>query len=183
MSITDLINLADRHQLVLVGVFVVIPLLAWLLSRLHKPDGGANAPWKYAYALLVYVTCVPGMFAGVITAYSLFFSRDNLMQVSLPVYFLPIVSMVVTLVFIRRAVSFKDVPGFDRLSGLMTLVGCSFAIALAIQKTNIFLFFGGSIDRFFMLAIGIFALLKWGMLMLFRRREDPKPERPKISGP
>jgi hypothetical protein len=88
----------------------------------------------------------------------------------------------VTLVFIRRAVSFNDVPGFDRLSGLMTLVGCSFAIALVIQKTNIFVFFGGSIDQLFVLAIGVFALLKWGTVLLFRRREDRKPERPKFPG-
>jgi hypothetical protein len=182
MSITDLIELADTHQLVLVAIFFVIPLFAWFVGQMHPPQNGAAAPWKYVYALLVYLTCIPGMFSGVITAYSLFFSRDNLLHVSLPVYVLPIVSMVATLVFIRRSVSFNDVPGFDRLSGLMTLVGCSFAIALAIQKTNIFLFFGGSIDRLFVLAIGVFALLKWGTAMLFRRREEPKPERPKFPG-
>ena len=182
MSIRDLINLADSHQLVLIGVFVGIPLLAWLFGRMLKPGAGATAPWKYVYAVLVYLTCVPGMFSSVITAYALFFNRDNLLQVSLTVYILPIVSMVVTLVFIRRSVSFKDVPGFDRLSGLMTLVGCSFAIALAIQKTNLFVFFGGSIDMLFVLAIGVFALLKWGTAMLFRRSEDPKPERPKFPG-
>ncbi|MBK9991158.1 MAG: hypothetical protein IPP19_10585 [Verrucomicrobia bacterium] len=182
MSISDLINLASGHQLVLVAVFVLIPLLAWVVGRLHRPGEGRTTPWKYAYAVLVYLTCVPGMFASVITAHSLFFSRENLLHVSLPVYFLPIFSMVVTLMFIRRAVSFDDVPGFDRLSGLMTLVGVSFAIALAIQKTNIFVFFGGSIDRLFVLAIAVFALLKWGSAMLFRRREDPKPERPKFPG-
>ena len=103
------------------------------------------------------------MFASVLTAYTLFISRENLLDVNPLVYFLPVVSMVVTLVFIRKNVSFDEVPGFDRLSGLMVMVGCSFAVALAIQKTNIWIFFGGSIERLFILAAGVFALLKWGL--------------------
>jgi len=72
------------------------------------------------------------------------------------------------------------VPGFDRLSGLMVMIGCSFAIALVIQKTRIFIFFGGSIERLFGLAIGVFALLKWGMYMLFRSPAEPKKDAPKF---
>ena len=87
------------------------------------------------------------MFAGVLTAYALFFTKENLLDVSIVVYLLPIVSMVVTLVLIRKNVSFEDVPGFERLSGLMVMIACSFAIALVIQKTRIWIVFGGSIDR------------------------------------
>ena len=122
------------------------------------------------------------MFASVLTAYALFFGHENLLGVNLLVYFLPIVSMVVTLVFIRKSVPFDAVPGFDRLSGLMVMVGCSFAVALAIQKTNIWIFFGGSIERLLALAGGVFALLKWGTYVLFRRHEEPKQERPKFPG-
>jgi hypothetical protein len=90
--------------------------------------------------------------------------------------------MIATLALIRRNVDFALVPGFDRLSGLMVMIGCSFAIALAIQKTRIWIFFGGSIERLIALAVGIFALLKWGTHQFFRRREEPKPERPKFPG-
>ena len=83
---------------------------------------------------------------------------------------------------IRKNVSFDDVPGFDRLSGLMIMVGCSFAIALAVQKMRIFVFFGGSIDRLFLLAAGVFAILKWGTHLLFRRRDEPKQDVPKFPG-
>lgn len=182
MTIRELIQLAGQHPLVLVAAFIVPPLLAWLLGQMHERGRGGAAPWKYLYAVLVYLVCVPGMFAGVITAYSLFFSRENLLDANLLVYFLPIVSMIVTLVFIRKNVSFDEVPGFDRLSGLMVMVGCSFAIALAIQKTNIWIFFGGSIEKLFLLAAGVFALIKWGGYMFFRRHDEPKQERPKFPG-
>ena len=180
MTINELIAQAGQHSLVLAVVFVLLPVVAWLMGQIHQPGGGGAAPWKYVYAVLVYLACVPGMFAGVLTAYLLFFVHGNLLDVNPLIYFLPIAAMVVTLVFIRKKVTFDEVPGFDRLSGLMAMVGCSFAIALAIQKTNIFLFFGGSIERLFALALGVFALLKWGSHMLFRGRNDPKPDRPKF---
>lgn len=180
MTIRDLIDLAGQHPLVLLVAFLAPPLAAWLLGLMHPRGQGGTAPWKYFSAVLVYLTCVPGMFAGVITAYTLFFSRENLLDANLLVYFLPILSMVATLVFIRRNVPFDQVPGFDRLSGLMAMVGCSFAIALVIQKTNIWVFFGGSIEKLFILAAGVFALLKWGTSMLFRRGDEPKREPPAI---
>jgi hypothetical protein len=182
MTTRDLIQLSSQHSVALAITFLIPPLAAWLLGRLHGPNRGGSAPWNYFYSVLVYLVCIPGMFASVLTAYTVFFSHENLLDVNPLVYFLPIVSMIVTLVFIRKTVSFDEVPGFDRLSGLMVMVGCSFGIALAIQKTNIWIFFGGSIERLFILAAGVFAFLKWGTHMLFRRRDEPKTERPKFPG-
>ena len=182
MTTRDLILQADQHPVALTAALAAPPLVAWVVGRFHNRGQGGAGPWKYLYAALVYFACVPGMFAGVLTAYTLFFSRENLLDTNLLVYFLPIVSMIVTLVFIRKNVAFDEVPGFDRLSGLMVMVACSFAIALAIQKTKIWILFGGSIERLFILAAGIFGLLKWGAYMLFRRRDQPKTDRPKFPG-
>ncbi len=182
MTTRELIHLLDRQPAALAGVFVAVPVLAWLCGRLHQPGEGGRSPYKYIYTLLVYAACLPGMFAGVLTAYALFFSKENLMDVSLLVYILPIVSMVATLVLVRKSVTFEEVPGFDRLSGLMAMLGCSFAIALAIEKTRIFLFFGGSVEWLVALGLGVFALLKWGTYMLFRNRNEPRKEAPKLPG-
>lgn len=180
MTVRELIDLAGRHPLALVAAFLAPPLAAWLLGLMHPRGEGSLTPWKYFSAVLVYLACVPGMFACVITGYMLFFSRENLLDANLLVSFLPILSMVATLSLIRKSVPFDQVPGFDRLSGLMATVGCSFAIALAIQKTNIWIFFGGSIEKLFILAAGVFALLKWGTYMLFRRGDEPKREPPEF---
>src|SRR5678810_908161 len=182
MTTRDLIYAAGQHPLLLLLAFVAPPVLAWLAGWSLGKDQGRLSPWKYFYSVLVYLVCVPGMFAAVITAYTLFFSGENLLDANLLVYFLPIASMVATLVLIRKNVSFDEIPGFDHLSGLMVMVGCSFAIALAIQKTRIWVFFGGSIEKLFFLAAAIFALLKWGTYMLFRRRDEPRQELPKFPG-
>ena len=180
MTTREFIEFTDQQSWLLAAVFAASPLAAWLCGRLHGRETGGKTPWKYLYSALVYLACVPGLFASVLTAYTLFFTHENLLDVSLLVYIVPIASMVATLVLIRKSVSFDLVPGFDRLSGLMITIGCSFVIALAIQKTNIWLFFGGSIERLFVLAGGIFALMRWGTHMLFRRRDEPRLHFPKF---
>jgi len=182
MTTRELMQQADQHPLVLAAVFVAVPVVVWLLGQMHQKGKGGEAPWNYVYSVLVYLACVPGMFAAVISGYVLFFSRENFLDMSLLASVLPIVSMVVTLVLVRKNVPFDQVPGFNRLSGLMVMIGCSFAIALVIQKTNIWIFFGGSIERLLILAAGVFALLKWGTHALFRDRDEPKKEAPKFPG-
>jgi hypothetical protein len=182
MTTREFIQMAGQHWLVVVGAFVALPAGAWLCGVVHGRGNGSNSPWKYLYSVLVYFACVPGLFSAVLTGYTLFFSHENLLDLNPLVYLLPMASMVVTLLLVRQSVSFTQVPGFDRLSGLMVMIGCSFAIALAIQKTNIWIFFGGSIDRLFILAAGVFALLKWGTYALFRNRDEPKKEAPKFPG-
>lgn len=178
MTTRELIQWLGQHPLPLASIFLLLPLLSWLCGRLHGPDRGGEAPWKFLYAILVYLVCIPGMFAAVLTGYALFFTRENLLDANLLVYLLPLASMVVTLVLIRKSVSFDLVPGFDRLSGLMVMIGCSFGVALAIQKTNIWILFGGPIAQLFVIATAVFALLKWGTYSLFRKKDEPRMDPP-----
>jgi len=182
MTINDLIRLANGHVLVLLACFAVPPIVAWCCGALHGRGNGGNAPWKYIYSVLVYLVCIPGLLASVLTGYELFFRRADLLDVNLAVYFLPIVSMIVTLIFIHKTVNFENVPGFDRISGLMVMIGASFVIALAIDKLRLLVFFHGSILLLFALAAGVFAFLKWGAYMFFRRHDEPKRPAPKFPG-
>jgi hypothetical protein len=180
MTINDFIRMANGHLPALLIFFVAPPVVAWLCGRIHGRGNGGNAPWKYIYSVLVYLVCIPGLLSSVLTGYALFFQRADMRDVNLAVYILPIISMIVTLILIHKTVNFENVPGFDRISGLMVMIGCSFVIALAIDKTRIWLLFHGSIAMLFALAAGIFAMLKWGTYMLFRRRDEPKQPAPKF---
>jgi len=180
MTLRDLTQAAGNHPVPVVAVLVSLPVLAWLVGVCHRKGEGRNAPWKFAYSVLVYLACIPGTFAATLTAYAMFFRNESLLDANLFIYFLPILSMVATLVMVSKRVGFKDVPGFDRLSGLMVLMACSFGIALAIHKTRIFIGFFGSVEMLFVLAAGIFALLKWGGYMLFRSGDEPTKPMPKF---
>jgi len=167
MSINDLIGIVAKHPLAILLALGPMPLLAWLLGWLSGNDGG-RSPWKYLYSALVYAACIPGMLAGVLTMYSLFFLSANLLQIDILVYVLPIVLMILSLVVINKNVDFARVPGFDRLSGLMLIIGVSFAVALFIVKSRVWIIFGSSIATLFFIAIFAFFLLKWGSHKLFR---------------
>lgn len=179
-SIRDLVRIAAGHPLFGAGIMIALPLAALALGLMHGRERGGAAPWKYIYAVLVYLSCVPGMFSAVLTGYALFFTQENLLDVSAAVYFLPLISMAVTLLLMRRQVSFDAVPGFDRLTGLMVMIAAAFGIVFALSRTRIWLFFGGSIAAFFALAAFVFALLKWGASAAFRHGDEPRQDPPKF---
>jgi hypothetical protein len=180
MTLREFIHSAGQYWVPVFAILVAVPAVSFLVGMSHRNGEGRNAPWKFAYTALVYLACIPGIFAAVLTAYTMFFIKESLLDANPLIYFMPIATMVVTLVLIRKRVSFEDVPGFDRLSGLMVLIGCSFAIALALHKTRILIGFFGSVGMLFVLAAGVFALLKWGGAMLFRSRSEQSRAMPKL---
>lgn len=171
MSINEFIGFVGKNALVAFLVLISPPALAALWGLIHKRERSGSSPWKYGYSVLVYLACVTGMFAAVLVCYALFFTRQSLLNVNALVYFLPLVSMAATLLIIRGRVGFTELPGFGRLSGLMIMLAVSFVIALAIDRTRIFLGFFGSIDRLFILVGAIFALLKLGFWLAFGKRK------------
>jgi hypothetical protein len=181
MTARDLVALAAQYQWHLTALFVVLPLVSGLMRFAHGQGRGGLSPWKYLYSVMIYLSCVPGILAAILTGYALFFTKENLLDVNLVIYMLPIVSMAVTLIIIAKSVSFDDIPGFDRISGLMVLLAITFVLVLAIQKTRIWLLFGGSIYTLIGLVVGLYALLKWGAYMLFRRKDEPLIKPPSLK--
>ena len=148
-TIQDIIGTADTYRALLALGLCSPPVLTVITGLLHAKETGGTAPWKYFYAVLVYAAVVPGMFSTVLVADAMLFTRESLLNVSLTVYFLPIITMAVTLLVMRRKVNFDDVPGFDRLTGLLVMVGLAFAIVFALSRTGIWFVFGAPLVTFF----------------------------------
>jgi hypothetical protein len=170
MTLRELIALVGEQPLLLVAWFVAVPLVAWLMGRLHAHGQGGRSPWRYLYAVLVYLACVPGMLSAVLTAYALFFTRENLLDLDALVFLLPIASMAITLALIGSAVRFEQVPGFDRLSGLMLTLAVSFGIALALSRTRIWVVFGAPLVSLLTIGLAVFGLLRLGTHLMTRGR-------------
>jgi len=133
VSIAELLEQLGHYNLWLLLYFVLLPACTWLYTRAIGPGRGVLAPHKYCFSVLIYLSCIPGMFAAVITGYSLLMSRTNLLEVNLVLYFLPIASMIATILLIRRRVNTDLIPGFDRLLGLCTLLGVTFVFLLMLM--------------------------------------------------
>ncbi len=181
MTLEEMILYLGQYNRYLLIYLAALPVSAFLYSRIHTKGRGESAPHRYVYAVLIYLAAVPGIMGCVLTGYSLFFVSTNLLQVRNPVlYFVPIISMVVTLILISKRVDLNQVPGFDRLYGLLVLLGVTFILALIIMKTRIWLVFGGSIAVLIAVVTFLFLLLKWGAGALFRGKDEPKLKRPRF---
>jgi hypothetical protein len=140
VSLQDLIDRIGKiSPYILLSILVFPPFAAWILGKFHESWEGNQSPWKYFYSILVYMVCIPGIFSFVLVAYSVFFTRQNLLAVNAFVYFFPIVTMIVTLVVIGKKASWKRLPGVDRLYGLMIVLAITFrGPRLPYKKTRIF---------------------------------------------
>lgn len=170
VTLRELIAATEVLRIPMLVGFLSVVLGTSLIGLLHGRGHGGRAPWRYLYAFIVYVACVPGLFAVVLVFYALFFTGENLMDVDVTIYIVPIAAMVATLGLMRRSVDFESVPGFNRLIGLMGMITFTFVVALVLRSLRVWLFFGASLIWFFGLAAAMFILFRWGGRLLFGRR-------------
>lgn len=162
MSINQWLQKINNPEILLV-FFAGLPLLALLTGFFHQRRRGEKTSLRYLYSTLTYASTIPGSFSITLIAYALFFTRTNLLDVNFLVYFLPLISMIVTLMIIGKHAEFSKLPGIDRLSGLITLLAITFSIVLFIFKSRIFIGFFSSIEYLFVLGVLIYLLLKWSL--------------------
>ena len=163
------------------GFLAVLPVLALALGFAHRRGAGNDAPWKYLYSILVYAACIPGMLGAVLILYLLLFVGENLLDINALLTVAPVASMGVTLAIAGRNVDFGPLPGFGRLSGLMTVLGLTFAALFALSRTRIWVVFGGSLLLLGVVGAFVFALFKWGGYMAFRRGDEAERPPPKFG--
>lgn len=156
----ELIEAAAAHPYAVQGALASIPAAAFALGKAHRPGEGGMDPWCRAYTALVYSACVPGTFSASLVAYTLFFTKENLLDVSIAVYFAPIVQMALSLAVIRRNVDFEEIPGFDKIWGLMGVLGVTFTSVLFLQQTRIVMLFHGSFLALAAFAGALFFVLR-----------------------
>lgn len=163
MTLRDLIQIAGGNPALTLGLLAVPCAASLAAGLLHERGQGGQSPWKHIYAAIVYATCLPGTFAASLIVYTALFTRENLLDAGLVAYFGPIAAMVLCLALTRRNVNFDEVPGFDKIWGLLGVLGVSFTVALAIQKTRIWIFFGGSIWILVASAAALFVFFRWSL--------------------
>lgn len=155
MTLQELFDLLAQNPSIILFYFIALPLTAALASVFGKGQATIT-PWKELYSLLVYLTCIPGIFAVTLNAYLFLFERQSVMDTNVYTQILPVLSMIVTLWFIRRNTCFEDIPGFGRLGGLVLVILVLFIVMWILEKTHIFVI---SIMPFYYFIILIIVLL------------------------
>jgi hypothetical protein len=170
--------MTTRELLALIGhspmqaaMALALPAVVALVLGLVRPRGGiGRSPLKYAYSAAVFAACAFGMMAIVIDGYALMFTRENLLDTNPLVTIAPIASMVVTLGIVGRHVDFRDLPGFDRLSGLLLMVGAACAAVFVLSRLHFMVMFHGRIGSVLLVGVAIVVALRFGSKLAFGRR-------------
>ncbi|MBX2814795.1 MAG: hypothetical protein KTR24_02315 [Saprospiraceae bacterium] len=171
MTLGEFFDLLALNPEILIFYFIACPLTALLAGWLGKGEGHIS-PWKYLYAFLVYIVCVPGIFAVTLNIYLFLFERQSIFDADLYTQILPIVSMVATLMLIRKNVSFDDIPGFGKIGAFLLIIGAILSIMWFADRTQVIAI---SFVPFHQVIIGFLILL--AIIMLGIRR-ILKPDAP-----
>jgi hypothetical protein len=158
--------LGDRPAMVL-GYFTILPFAA-LLSGVMGRGEGHLSPWKYWYSSLLYLVCIPGILAISLSTYLMIFERRSILQTDLYTQVLPIMSMILTLMLVRRNVSLENIPGFSRISGLLTTIFAVMFIKWLIDKTQIIAFAYIPIQYVLLTVVALLLFVRYGLSNLLR---------------
>ncbi|MEL6390765.1 MAG: hypothetical protein AAFQ02_11425 [Bacteroidota bacterium] len=136
MTLQELFDAVSTRPEIICFYFLALPLTALLASIFGKAEGHLT-PWKEMYCVLIYLACIPGIFAVILNVYLFLFERQSVMDTNVFTQILPIVVMVLTLWLIRRNVAFDHIPGFDRLGGLLMIVFAVLAVMWLLDRMRI----------------------------------------------
>ena len=136
MTLGDVFETIGHNPTFLLFYFLALPLTAVLAGLLGKNEGHLS-PWKYLYSTIIFLICVPGIFAITLNVYLFLFERKSIMDTNVYTQILPVILMVFTLWIISKNVSFDQIPGFNKISGLAMIILAVFAIMWILEKTHI----------------------------------------------
>ena len=156
MTLRDVFDALSGQPTFLFLLLMAVPTVAFLVNIGSGKTADEIWKWRYVYATLVYLACIPGVFAITLSLYLFLFERQSIWDVNLALQVLPILTMVGTLMLIRRKMPFSYIPGFGKLSGFLTLIAAIIGIMWVVDRTRIYAI---SYIPFSYIIIGFVALL------------------------
>nr|WP_299215001.1 hypothetical protein [uncultured Allomuricauda sp.] len=164
MTIQELIDWFSGNEYGVLGYFLCILLLTLLITVIANQSNFRKL--RYVMSGLVFAVTIPGILAVLLILYSILFLGASLLNVSIIAYFLPVITMILTLIILSRKVSMKDIPGFDKLSALMIIIGITFIIIFILQKSFFGVFFVGGFVQLLIAFLIVLLILKlsWSKL-------------------
>jgi hypothetical protein len=104
--------------------------------------------------------------AAALGVYFFLFERGSIMDLNVLLQILPIVSMILTLLIIRRNVAFEQIPGFEKISSLIMMICAVFALMYLVDRTHIIAWVNVPVQYFLFIVVGLLLLFRFGMKRL-----------------
>ena len=166
MTLQQFFDLLSANPSIILFYFLAMPLTAFLASVFGKGEGHLT-PWKQLYCFLVFAAAIPGIFAIILNVYLFLFERQPIMQSNIYTQILPILIMFLTFWLIRRNVPFELIPGFDRLTGLLSVVIAVLGAMWLLDRLHIIAFTYMPFHYVLILLGAIFIAVRVGVKKVF----------------
>jgi hypothetical protein len=137
MTLQQLFDWIQMQPMVVVYYYLVILALTVLASQFAKEEAHL-APWNMFYAVIIYLVCIPGIFAVTLSIYFFLFEKRSIMDTELILQVLPVFMMIVILLLIRKTIDFDLIPGFDKISNLILIIAVLLSLMWIIDRTHLY---------------------------------------------
>jgi hypothetical protein len=162
MTLGDFFDVISQNPSIVIFYFIALPLSALLGWVFGKGDGHIS-PWKYFYCAIIYLACVPGIFAITLSIYQFLFERMPISEMNIFTQILPILSMILTIWLVKKNVSLDQIPGFGKLPALMVIILVLLAVMWALDRTRIIAFTGFPFLYVILLMVVLFVVIRIAM--------------------
>ncbi len=139
MTLQEFLEQCAANPSFIIMFFFTLPIAASLAWWLGKGEA-KESPWKYMYSTLMFLACIPGIFAITLNVYLFLFEKKSIFEADIYSQILPIISMIATLFIIRKNTRFEDIPGFQKIGGLFMVIGAILCFMWFLEKTRIVIF-------------------------------------------
>lgn len=166
MTLRELFDYLNANPVTVVGYFLLILVTALLAGLMGRGEGHLS-PWKYLYSAIVYLVCVPGIFATALAVYLFLFEQGgSIFNLNLLTQVLPIGAMLATLAVVRRNVAFGYIPGFGKLTDLIMTIVTVFVLMYFLNRLHLVAWVYVPVQWLLLIVISLLLIVRFGLKRL-----------------
>ena len=166
MTLRELFDYLSANPLAVVAYFFLLLITAILAGFMGKGEGHLS-PWKYLYSAIIYLVCVPGIFAAALAVYLFLFENGgSIYNINLLTQALPVAAMLITLNVVSRNVAFGNIPGFGRLTDLIMTIFTVFILMYLLNRLHLVAWVYLPIQWLLLIVVGLLLVVRFGLKRL-----------------
>ncbi len=167
MTVQELFSFVGENPYYVLLYFISLPIIAGIIGLLGD-DKCDRSPWKELYMSIIYAVMLPGIFALFFNLYVFLFDRTSIMNFDIFFQILPIISMIITLLVIRKYVEFDSIPGFGKISGLIMAISAMILILYFVDRFRIIAITYMPFQYLILIVVGLLIAMNFGIKKLFK---------------
>ncbi len=167
MTVQELFSFVGQNPYYILYYFIALPIIAGIVGLLGD-DKCDRSPWKELYMIIIYAVMLPGMFALFFNLYLFLFDRRSILNFDIFLQILPIISMIITLLVIRRFVSFDAIPGFGKISGLIMVISAIILILYFVDRFRIIAITYMPFQYLILIVVALLLAINFGLKKVFK---------------